>query len=285
MIPAAGNAARRGRLEALAALPVSAYLLLFLALPCAFALKLAFTDTLTGGVPSLANFRRIAADALLMSALVNNVMLAAVSVAAELALGLGLALLFRRRFRGYAVLRAAVVIPFALPEIVYLTAMRYVFAPHGYANSALAAASLAPVEWLSPGSWMALLTVAAVDAWHVTPIVFLILASALGAIPEHIFEAARLDGARGWRQLVHITLPLLRPAILAAVMLRGLDALRVFAAPLVLTGVEGLPVLSSYAYHQWSEHGDDAAAAAVSMLLAVLCVITATPLLRKGQTR
>src|SRR5439155_16055680 len=117
------------------------------------------------------------------------------------------------------------------------------FARRGYANAALAAAGAAPVDWLHPGQARAYATVVLVDAWHTTPVVFLMLLAALAAIPEDLHEAARLDGARGARRLVHVTLPLLRPALLGAVLLRGVDALRIFATPLVLAGVEGVPVL------------------------------------------
>jgi ABC-type sugar transport system permease subunit len=181
--------------------------------------------------------------------------------------------------------RATVVVPFALPEIVFLTIMRHVFAPRGYANAALAAAGVGPVQWLLPGSLTTYLTVVVVDAWHTTPVVYLILLAALAAIPAEVWEAARLDGARGLRLLVHVTLPLLKPAIAAAVLLRGLDALRVFATPLVLTGAEGVPVLSTYAYHQWSDYGNDGAAAAAASALALLSVTLSVPLLRRGVAR
>jgi ABC-type sugar transport system permease subunit len=126
-----------------------------------------------------------------------------------------------------------------------------------------------------------MLTVVAVDAWHVTPVVFLMLLAALASIPDEIGEAARLDGAGGVARFAFVTLPLLRPALLAAVLLRGLDALRMFATPLVLTGVEGVPVLSTYAYHQWSDYGNDGAAAAAATLLALLSVTLTVPLLRR----
>src|SRR5262249_34910158 len=144
----------------------------------------------------------------------------------------------------------------------------------------LAAAHLPGLEWLTPGSRLAWLTVVVVDAWHVTPVVFLVLLAALADIPVEIREAAQLDGAGALMRLWRITLPLLRPALLAAVLLRGVDALRIFATPLVLTGVEGVPVLSSYAYHQWSDYGNDAAAAAAACVLAVASVILCIPLLR-----
>jgi ABC-type sugar transport system permease subunit len=261
--------------------PVLLYLALLLAFPSAYAVKLALTDSLTGAFPSLANFRDIWADSLFWRALINNILLPVCSVAIELVLGLALALFLAARFRGRRLLRAVVVVPFALPEIVFLTIMRYVFASRGYANGALAALGVPPVEWLLPGHALTFATVVLVDAWHVTPVVFLMLLAALTAIPEGILEAAKLDGARFWPRLRFIILPLLWPALVAAVLLRGVDALRVFATPLVLTGVEGVPVLSTYAFHQWSDYGNDGAAAAAAALLAVLSVVLTIPLLRR----
>lgn len=265
----------------LAALPIVLYLLLFLAYPAADALRLAFTDSISGEFPSLESFRTIAGDGLFRRALVVNLVLPALAVLLELVAGLALALLLAERLPARRLLRAAVLLPFALPEIVFLTIMRSVLAPRGYLNGALAAAGGAPVELLSPGTSAAFASVVVVDAWRTTPIVFLVLLGALVAIPEEIGQAARVDGASAWRRLRYVTLPLLRPAIVASVLLRGLDALRLFAAPLVLTGVEGVPVLSTYAYHQWSDYGDDGAAAAASVVLAAVCVFASLPLLRR----
>jgi ABC-type sugar transport system permease subunit len=263
------------------AVPLLLYFVVFLAYPTAYAVKLAFTDTLTHTFPSLANFRLLQQDGLFWRAVIGNIVVPVLSVLVELALGLALAVFLSARFPGRRLLRAVVIIPFALPEIVFLSIMRYVFAPRGYANAALVAVGLGPVDWLLPGHLVTFCTVVAVDAWHVTPVVFLMLLAALAAIPEEIGEAARLDGARGWARFLFITLPLLRPALIAAVLLRGLDALRVFATPLVLTGVEGVPVLSTYAFHQWSDYGNNGAAAAAASLLALLSVTLTLPLLRR----
>jgi multiple sugar transport system permease protein len=118
----------------------------------------------------------------------------------------------------------------------------------------------------------------------VTPVVFLLLLAGLAAIPDDVQEAARMDGAGSIRRLWFVTLPLLRPALFAALLLRGVDALRMFATPLVLTGVEGVPVLSTYAYHQWSDYGHDMAAAAAACVLALLSVTLTLPLLRRRVT-
>lgn len=268
------------RVRYLAAAPLLLYLLLFLAYPSAYALKLAFTDPLRHTFPSLVNVRLLGEDPLFWRALWLNLALPVLNVSLELIAGLALALLLAARFPGRRLLLAIVVLPFALPEIVFLTVMRYVFAARGYANAALLAAGGTPVEWLLPGRAATVLTIVAVDAWHVTPVVFLMLLSALGSIPEEITEAARLDGAGAWRRFAHITLPLLRPALIAALLLRGIDALRLFATPLVLAGVEGVPVLSTYAFHQWSDYGNDGAAAAAATLLALFTTAFAIPMLR-----
>jgi ABC-type sugar transport system permease subunit len=272
---------RRPAAPWLLAAPLCLYLAAFLAYPTAYAVTLAFTDPLTNAFPSLSNFRLAWDDSLFWRALIDNVVLPIISVAVELASGLALALLLAARFPGRRWLRLVVIVPFALPEIVFLTIMRYVFAPHGYANAALVAAGASPLEWLLPGRALTFLTVVAVDAWHVTPIVFLMLLAALASIPNDIGEAAQLDGAGAVARFTFITLPLLRPALMAAVLLRGLDALRMFATPLVLTGVEGVPVLSTYAYHQWSDYGNDGAAAAAASLLALLSLVLTLPLLRR----
>lgn len=269
------------RADFVAIAPLLAFLAVFLVYPTVHAVGMAFTDSTSGGFPSLENFRVLWRDDLFWRAVVGNVVLPIASVAIELVMGLGLALLLTQRFRGRRALRAIVILPFAIPEIVFLTVLRYVFAPRGYANAVLDHVGAGPFDWLSPGSTLAYGTVVLADAWHVTPVVFLVLLAALTAIPEDIGEAARLDGAGVVARFRRITLPLLMPAIVAAVLLRGLDALRMFATPLVLTGVEGVPVLSSYAYHQWSDYGDDGAAAAAAMLLALLSLCLSAPLLRR----
>jgi ABC-type sugar transport system permease subunit len=272
------------RSDYIAAAPLVAFLAFFLLYPTLYAVRMAFTDGATAAFPSLENFRLLWHDQLFWSAVVGNLVLPVASVALELVLGLALALLLTQRFPGRRALRAVVILPFALPEIVFLTIMRYAFAPRGYVNALLDAAGAQPIDWLRPGSALAYLTVIAVDAWHVTPVVFLMLLAALTAIPDDVGEAARLDGAGAWARFARITLPLLRPAIAAAVLLRGIDALRIFATPLVLTGTEGVPVLSTYAYHQWSDYGDDGAAAAAALLLALLSLGLSAPLLRRRAT-
>jgi ABC-type sugar transport system permease subunit len=147
--------------------------------------------------------------------------------------------------------------------------------PRGYLNGALRLAGVAPLPWLVPGSPLSFATVILVDAWHVTPVVMLIIVAGLQTIPPELYEAARLDGAGTFATFRHITLPLLAPAMLAALVLRGIDAMRIFSTTLVLTGVEGVPVISTYAYNLWTDAQEPRLAMAASVILALLIVLIA----------
>ena len=135
-----------------------------------------------------------------------------------------------------------------------------------------------PIDWTG-SRWLAVLTVAVADTWKVTPLVMLILLAGLQAIPRQLYEAARTDGATSWQQFQRITLPLLRPAITMALIVRGVDAFRIFALPLALTG-RNLPVLSTYAYVEYVEYGNPNTAAASSTLLLLMIVVTVAAYLR-----
>jgi trehalose transport system permease protein len=220
--------------------------------------------------PSLRNYELIAHDPMFWRALGNNLVIPFASLIVELVLGLLLALYLTSRQRPAAVVEIAAILPFAIPEIVLLAIARYLLMPRGYVNAALGATGLGPAGWLVPGHALAAFTVIVVDAWHVTPVVMLILMAGLQTIRPEIYEAARLDGAGPLATFRYITLPLLAPAIIAAAVLRGVDALRIFSTALVLTGAEGVPVLSTYAYQLWSDAGQPHAAMAASVVLAVL---------------
>jgi trehalose transport system permease protein len=101
----------------------------------------------------------------------------------------------------------------------------------------------------------------------------LILLAGLEAIPGDLYEAARTDGASRWRQFRAITLPLLKPALTMALIVRGVDAFRIFALPLALVG-RGLPVMSTYAYVEYLEYGSPHTAAASSAILLAMILLT-----------
>jgi ABC-type sugar transport system permease subunit len=229
------------------------------------------------GAFTTAHLSRVFSDTLFHRAIAYNLIIPVLSVSLEAVLGLSMALWFYHIRRGKTFWRTIAIVPFAAPEIVYLFTMKLLFREHGYINSALLGSGVTSgtVGWLDPGSGLVLTVVMLVDAWRVTPLVFLIVLAALEQMDESTIEAARVDGAT-WGQVIrHIQVPLVVPALAVAVTLRAVDAFRIFATPLVLVGVEGLPVLTSVAYHYKADLNDSAGANVVALTLALGLVLTA----------
>ncbi|MFZ1886425.1 MAG: sugar ABC transporter permease [Candidatus Binataceae bacterium] len=254
----------------------------FVVIPAVFMLATLVLPALGGLVgsfdyhgPSLRNYSVLTRDPMFWRAVVDNLVLPIASLILELAIGLGLALMLTARTRRSPIVEIAAILPFAIPEIVILTIARYLLMPRGYVDGALEAAGLHGVAWLSPRGSLAMISVAVVDAWHVTPIVMLMLMAGLQTIPRELYEAARLDGAGRLAAFRHVTLPMLAPAIVGATVLRGIDALRIFSTVLVLTGPEAVPVLSTYSYGQWSDAQAPRVAMAAAMVLALVVTIFA----------
>jgi len=254
----------------------------FVAIPALFMLATLVLPALGGLAgsfdhhgPSLRNYLVLTRDPMFWRAAIDNLILPIASVVLELAVGLGLALMLTSRERRSVIVEVAAILPFAIPEIVILTIARYLLMPRGYVNGALEAFGMDGAAWLSPRGSLAMFSVAIVDAWHVTPIVMLMLMAGLQTIPRELYEAARMDGAGRLAAFRYVTLPMLAPAIVGAIVLRGIDALRIFSTVLVLTGPEAVPVLSTYSYGQWSDAQEPRVAMAAAMVLALIVTIFA----------
>jgi len=253
---------------------------IFVVVPCLFMVALLLLPALNGLVLSfdhhglsLANYKFLFHDSMFWRALANNLLVPIGSLVIEFVLGLALALTLTARRNRSALIETAAILPFAIPEIVILTLARYIFMPRGYLNGALAITGMHPLPWLSPHSSLAMFTVILVDAWHVTPVVMLMLMAGLQTIPIELYEAARLDGAGTLATFRFVTLPMLLPAIVGALILRGIDALRIFSTVLVLTGPEGVPVLSTYSYSLWDDAQKPHEAMAAAMILALMVTL------------
>ena len=171
-------------------------------------------------------------------ALGHTLFFAVTSVGLELLIGLWLALALNRAFRGRGLVRAAVLIPWAIPTVVSALLWRFMFeGQNGIINTALVKIGLLrePVVWfIQPeAAWVPVILA---DVWKTTPFVALLLLAGLQNIDASLYEAARIDGASVWRQFRYVTLPLLKPAILVALIFRTLDAFRVFDLIYALTG-------------------------------------------------
>jgi len=186
----------------------------------------------------LRNYGDALVDGRFWQALGHTAFFAAASISLELVLGLALALAMNRAFRGRGLVRAAVLVPWAIPTVVAALLWRFLFdAQAGIVNAMLVKTGVldAPIVWFvrAATAWVPIILA---DVWKTTPFVALLLLAGLQNIDASLYEAAATDGAGAGWQLRHITLPLLKPAILVVLIFRTLDAFRVFDLIYVLSG-------------------------------------------------
>src|SRR6185503_2223407 len=259
--------------------------------PLFYAIKVAFQ---TGSGDSLrwtfANFARLASDSFFLLALSRTLIYATVALTFEFLLGLGLAILLDRPMRGRSIFRAALLIPMMLPPVVVGVVWRLMLnADFGAINSALQSVGIntESLTWTASPR-LALASVIAVDIWQWTPFMFLVLLAGLQAIPQEPYEASRIDGASAWQTFRHVTLPLLRPAILIALLLRTMDLLRVFDQIYILTqGGPGFATetVSLYIYRTAFRFSNFGYAAAMSFVLLIITNVISAGYIRLLQTR
>jgi multiple sugar transport system permease protein len=268
--------------------PAAALLALVTLYPLAHVLWLSLErrSLLDPGPPAfggLDNYLRLAADERFWNALGNTLYFVVVSVALELLLGLAFALAVQRPFRGRALLYGVILLPWAVPTAVSARMWEWMYNTDiGVLNYVLGA----EVNWLGSPAW-ALNAAVVMDVWKSTPFVALLLVAGLQGIPRELYQAAALDGASRWTVLRRITLPLLAPVILVALIFRTIDAFRVFDSIYVLTGggpANSTETLSIYAYKtlfQSLEFGYGSALAVSVFVLVALVALAYVFLLKK----
>jgi multiple sugar transport system permease protein len=193
----------------------------------------------------LSNYRQLYETERFRTALENTVEFAAVTVPFELLFGMWLALILNRATRGRGILRLAILFPWALPTALNALMWRWMFnSEFGLLNSALQKIGLITeqINWLGsiPQSMHSMM---AVSIWKTSSFMALLLLAGLQTIPNDVYEAGIVDGTNRWTQFRYITFPLLRPAMMVALLLRTMDALRAFELPFNLT--DGGPLTST----------------------------------------
>jgi multiple sugar transport system permease protein len=240
------------RLGAAMLTPALAVIALVAAYPICYAVWLSLNQysVVTPGLSrfvGLDNYTEALGSSQFWEAMKVTILFTVVSVGLELAIGLGMALVMHRAFRGRALLRAVVLVPWAILTVVTAITWRTIFEPElGFANTALSALGLpgGDVVWLGQEGY-ALGVMIFADVWKTAPFMALLLLAGLQGIPDDVYDAAKVDGANAWQRFRGVTLPLLVPAITVALIFRTLDALRIFDLPYVLTkGANGTETLS-----------------------------------------
>ena len=258
--------------------PAQALLVLVLFVPALYVFWLSLTRSTYGKSPEwvgLANYATVLGDPYFWRALWNTAIVVNTIVFVELALALGVAVLFAGWIPWRKWMIAMVLAPYAITEVVSVVIWKFMMDPYGGPiTNALASLGLPPLDWsVEPSHGLALVIVLSV--WHHLPFTFILLYTALLGIPRDLYEAAQVDGANAWKQFVRITIPLLVPAMLVALVFRYIFAFRIFSEVWLLTGggpARTTEVLAVYLYRQAFRYADFGAGAATGwlMLLASL---------------
>ncbi len=234
------------------------------------------------------NYTDLLTDPVALQSLITTAIFVFVTVSAELLLGLGMALIMNQVFRGRSVLRAAVLIPWAIPTVVSSQMWRFIFNDrYGLINLFLfgGATSRYFAPLAEPN--YALVAIIIAEIWKTAPFAALIVLAGLQTIPDELYEAASIDGATGWQKFRHITLPSIKPALVLALLFRTIDSLRVFDLVFVMTQggpADATNVLQFYGYKKTFAEGMIGYGSAIAVAVFLLSLVLALAYLRMLET-
>lgn len=278
------------------AAPAMIFVGLLIAVPLAWTVYLSLTDS-EGSVRAkasfvgLANYLSVFRDTdRFWPAVLRTFTFTGGALGAELILGMGIALLLWRPFKGEKWVRVAILMPLVATPVAVGMMWRLIFDPNiGFANQLLGWFGVGPQPWLS-GESTALPTLMFVDVWQWTPMIVLILLAGLTSLSEEPDEAARIDGANSFQRFRYVTLPLLRSTVIVAIVLRGIDALKTFDILYATKGKGGgsfheVETLNVYAYglsFDYNKYGI-ASTVLVIFFLLIIAIMWMVTFRRKGQ--
>jgi multiple sugar transport system permease protein len=263
--------------------PAMAFVAVLIVFPVAWTVYLSLTDAegsvraekeLTGA----ANYLDVLADtSRFWPAVLRTVEFTGIALFFEVVLGMCIALLLWRPFRGEKWVRVAILLPLVATPVAVGMMWRLILDPNiGFANQVLGWVGIPPQPWLA-GEGSALVTTAFIDVWQWTPMVVLILLAGLTALPEEPHEAALVDGTTGWQRFRFITLPMLMPTVVVAILLRGIDAIKTFDILYATKGKGGgsfheVETLNVYAYGLSFDYNEYGVASAVLILFFLIII-------------
>ncbi|WP_377509341.1 carbohydrate ABC transporter permease [Octadecabacter sp. R77987] len=231
-------------------------------------------------------WRGVLVDGDWWNAVWNTVRFSIVSVSLEAVLGLLVALVLNMEFKGRGLVRAAILIPWAIPTVVSARMWGWMLNDQfGVINYMMMGVGLIdkPIAWTA-SSDTAMIAVLIVDVWKTTPFMALLMLAGLQMIPRDMYEAAKLDGIHPVKVFFRVTLPLLRPAILVAVIFRALDALRIFDLIYLLTPQSDSTVtMSVLSYRELQQFGDYGEGSAMSTLLFLIITLFVLMYIKLGK--
>ena len=281
--PKVGKASSRTRSERklgwMLCAPAVLAMLLVTAYPIVYAFVLSVQDLdlrfpEEGGFVGLDNYQTVLSSSLWWTDLFNTAFITVITVSVELVLGMAIALVMYRAIFGRGAIRASVLIPYGIVTVVAAFSWQFAFDPAtGFVNNLPLIAD--DKAWFgSRFSSFAVIIMA--EIWKTTPFMALLLLAGLTTIDEGLYEAAKVDGANAWQRFVRITLPLMKPAILVALLFRTLDSFRVFDTIFIMTrGAQDTESVSILGYNQLISRLNLGLGSAVSVLIFICVLVIA----------
>ncbi|WP_052111107.1 carbohydrate ABC transporter permease [Pontibacillus yanchengensis] len=277
--------------------PTILFFLIFILYPILYNIMLSFkkmdvSNFMTGGVwAGLANYQAIFSDPLLYKALLNSFIFTFACIVIEFIIGFALALLFRQKFPGVNFMRGLILVVWMLPSVVVGVLYKWIMAgDSGVLNFVLTQVGLIEenILWVSSEQF-ALIAVTAANIWHGIPFYMIILLGGLSTLPRDLYEAAKIDGANGWKSFLKITLPLMKPTVLVLLMLGLINSFKVFDLIYVMTGggpLDATTVIPYYAYKlsflQFN-FGEGGAVSGIMLILVIILAIVYLKLMQKEE--
>jgi multiple sugar transport system permease protein len=251
-------------------------------IPVLYAIQLSFyraeTFIATPKFVGLDNYTQMLSDPRYWRAFANGLLYAVSTVLLQVVIGIGIALLLHREFRGRNWLRGSAMAPYILPTVVVVYIWKWVLdVNHGLISNAVRAVGLGTVEWFGTplAAW---LTTIFISVWHWTPFVTITFLAALQTVSDDLYDAAAVDGASAWQRLCYVTLPVLKPVLVVIVMLRSIFMFNKFDIVWLLTGggpmnaTEHLPILAYQRTFRMFDIGGGAAVATSIFIFLTLLI-------------
>jgi multiple sugar transport system permease protein len=227
-----------------------------------------------GGFVGFDNYSAVLTSGLWWTDVFNTVFLSVISVAIELALGMAIALVMYRAIFGRGIVRTSVLIPYGIVTVVAAFSWQFAFAPDtGFVNQLPFIAD--DMDWFG-GRFSSFAVIIMAEVWKTTPFMALLLLAGLTTIDDGLYNAAKVDGASAWQRFTKITLPLMKPAILVALLFRTLDAFRIFDTIFIMTaGAQDTQSVSILGYNQLISRLNLGLGSAVSVLIFIAVLLIA----------
>ena len=227
---------------------------------------------------SLSNYHKLFTDRSFVKAMFNTLAITLLGLSLQFVVAMSIALVLSQPFRGKGFFRTIVLTPLGIPTIVSATIMTYIFDTSGYLNEILYKLGLlgeVPIDW-AQGGWLSICMVVFADTWKVLPLMVLLFIAGLEAIPQSVHEASQIDGSPPLYKFFTVTLPLMRPYITIALILRAIDAFRIFELPLILAGTATTPLISTFTYSEYTRQNYNLSAASGTILTGIILLFVFT---------